>query len=140
MKQFRPSHPMGTRQYCLYRLRFVIARSIAEDFSRFGGDIAQFNNMAWIIQLMIVENTPIAMKYDNELYCRLARYASERAPSISYCDLLASIQTVISRSIQHRHSINLTSKGMGGPLIIKEKRNRRPDGGSTTGGDSSNTK
>ena len=102
MKQFRALQPLSVQRYVLYRWRFTMAAALCRDFDRFGGTIAQMNNLSIIMQISIPENPNISMLYDEELRNRLAKYARQGTQSIDYSALLSNLQIDIPRTVLRR--------------------------------------
>ena len=132
MKQFKSPKPLSIQRYVLYRWRFLMAASLCNAFGRFGGTVAQLNNLSITIQIAIVGNPNIAMMCGEELRNRLAKYAMGRTPNIDYFHLLSLLQTDIVRTAPRRAAWRLQSNTRTSP--IKKGGKSDTDKGAAKGG------
>ena len=116
MKHFKSMQPLSIHQYLLYRWRFLMDAALCNAFDRFGGTVAQINNLSITVQIAIVENPNIAMMYDEELRNRLAKYARRGAPSIDYLHFLSLLQTDIMWIAPRRAAAHLQSNTRTPPI------------------------
>ena len=93
--------------------------ALRSSFDRFGGALAQANNLSIITHIAIVGYPSISMLYDEELQNRIAKYARERTHAIDYFQLISTLQVDILRTA-HRRATNLTTQRP--PIKIGVKR------------------
>ena len=70
--QFNASGPLSIQMSRLYKLRFIIAAEICKSRGLLGGISSQFNFPGILVDIDIVDNPPIAMKYDESPPSKIA--------------------------------------------------------------------
>ena len=90
MKRYDSAQSLGIQQFILYKMRFIFAGEVCQAFSLFGGFCAQINALSVLLNIAIVDNPFIAMRYGELLSARLAGFARERMPNINYMEILSN--------------------------------------------------
>ena len=108
--EFKSAESLSIHQYVLYRRRFAMDSTFRSAFDRYGGDVAQLNNLSIVMQIAIVGYPNIAMLYGDELRNRLSKYARERTPPVDYFQMLAMLRADIAQTVLQRASHTTTRR------------------------------
>ena len=97
MTSLKSDQALSVQGWLLYRLRFIISAEVCGAWSEFGGLIAQINNIGVFLNLAIVENVGVALKYHEFLHTQLELSARGRATDVDFFRMLSEEQIDIRR-------------------------------------------
>ena len=99
MNTFRSSQPLSFQAYIYYSLRFILAAHLCSAWSEFGGVAAQFNLLAIIFNISIVENIGIAIAYDQAIRKYVPHLARQRRKDVDFSRLLSEGNAEIKKHV-----------------------------------------
>ena len=97
MTTLKSDQSLSFQAWILYRLRFCFSAAACGAWDLYGGLIGQINNIGVILNLAVVENVGVALKYFDFLHTQLESSARSRAADVDYFKLLSEEQIDIRR-------------------------------------------